>query len=36
VLHVVGRHELVHGGHVALIPGLLKEFADESFVFLFG
>src|SRR5215218_7278362 len=35
MLHVVSSHELVHGGHVALIPGLLMESADQSFVFLF-
>src|SRR5215211_424491 len=28
MLHVVSSHELVHGGHVALIPGLLMESAD--------
>jgi hypothetical protein len=36
VLDVVGDHELVHGGQVALNPRLLEVAADESFVFLCG
>src|SRR5215212_6727154 len=36
VLEVVGSHELVHGGHVALAPRLLEEFAYEYFGVLFG
>jgi hypothetical protein len=36
VLDVVGDHELVHGGQVALDPRLLKVAADECFVLLCG
>jgi hypothetical protein len=36
VLHVVGGHELVHRGHVALAPHLLEVPAYERFVVLFG
>jgi hypothetical protein len=35
VLDVVGDHEFVHSGQVALDPPLLEVAADESFV-LFG
>jgi hypothetical protein len=33
VLDVVGDHELIHGGQVALDPRLLEVAADEGFVF---
>src|SRR5215203_6976237 len=36
VLYVVGGHELVHCGHVALGPHLLEVPAHESLVFLCG
>src|SRR5215217_8669521 len=36
VLDVVGDHELVHRGHVALDPRLLEVVTDEGFVFLCG
>src|SRR5215217_8847915 len=36
VLDVVGDHELVHRGHVALDPRLLEVMTDEAFVFLCG
>src|SRR5829696_5288792 len=36
VLYVVGGHEIVHRGQVALAPHLLEVAADESLVFLCG
>src|SRR5215218_10880724 len=35
IIYVVSSHELLHGSHVALIPGLLMESANQSFVILF-
>jgi hypothetical protein len=34
VIYVVGGHELVHGGQVALVPCLFEVAADESLVLL--
>src|SRR5215208_7949819 len=35
IIYIVNSHELVYGGHVALIPSLLMESANQRFVFLF-
>jgi len=36
MIYVVGSHELVCGGHIALDPHLLPPSAGHSLVLLFG